>query len=190
MTAIDLQIQEAEQAAQEVERLRRLKEQADSLPALIEQAELERKQDEYHDAMGAVFAESSRTFYQARADMAEWSERFNALVAELDALGAEYKELQRQIYQAGRNLKQAAHNLSSVSRGPIPDPGDVAAMNRYHAPTNWADLLARAGGTNPGLAASLDKDTHTVRVFKLMRDRARAGEYNPGRGVGNFEMRL
>jgi hypothetical protein len=175
MTTVSLQ--EAKAAKAEVERLLRLKEAADALPALEKQLEQDRETQAAMTDLDAAKAQAKADLDLAKLQIASWRERFDTVAAELEQLGAELPGLHKLTVGVGVAIRDAVERVA-LARAPDAFRGVGPA---------WFRHFEEVGGTDQALAlpGSVGRDPD-AELMALLCKRTRTRPYNPRLGVKFF----
>jgi hypothetical protein len=147
-------IQAALAAREEVQRLEALRQQAASLPALLEQATLQADRQAAQQQVTAVFEETKTQLAGLPERRQRWLVKVETAARLIAEARAEQAELQRVISTAGYRLQQAVNYANSIGADLATfDPSRPLQANT--GPADFAELWHQAGGDNPALVLSL-----------------------------------
>ena len=183
-TGLQERITAAEQATQRVIELDRLRSEADALPGLL--AEEQRQQHERANAAQLLAAQEAtrERLAELAPEVADWRQRFEALVADCEQLVNTLPALQGRIYAAAGGLRAACGAAQIPSTGIGDPPVEMQDGGGF------AQAWLVAGGGNADLAAFPSDAEGLAAILKReVGRRARVAAYDPLHGAGAFVNR-
>jgi len=160
-----------------------LKREADALPGLLR--EQGRQQHERANAARLLAAQEAtrERLAELAPEVADWRQRFEALVADCERLVAELPRLQQRIYSAAAGLRAAC----AATHRPATGIGDPPAGMQSD---NFSALWTEAGGSDPALGCfPADAEGLAAILKRELSRRARVATYDPAAGASAFVNR-